>query len=91
MAKEAKASVTYPRSVYHKDFDHLNAHEGTLKTHSRYVKDEEAHKKLGPDWQPGLHPSHVAKKVEEKPVVEKVVEESVEVVEEEPKKGKWGK
>lgn len=76
--------MTYPRSVYHKDFDHLNANESTLKTHSRYVKSEADHKKLGPDWQPGGHPAFGESKVEEERVVEEVVEES-------PKKSKWSK
>ena len=93
MAKESKSqpsqALTYPRSVYHKDFDHLNATESTLKTHSRQVKTEADHKKLGTDWQPGGHPAFAGSKPSKVEEVE--VMEPAEVVEEAPKKSKWGK
>lgn len=62
-------SHTYPKSVYHKDFDHINATEATLKLHCKLVHNEAALKELGPDW--GDHPA--SKHVEAEPTVEEIV------------------
>ena len=92
--------MTYPRSVYHKDYDHLKGdsekvgHEAYLNKKSKVAKDEAHHKAMGPDWYPGNHP-HFASvkpvKVEDVTKVEKVDEVVEEVVVEEKPKSKWGK
>lgn len=63
----------FPKCVYHKDFD-PNGDEKNLLKHSKVVHSEEAHKKLGADWD--IHPS----------LKEKVVKEVVDSMDEKPKK-----
>ena len=100
MAKESKSqpsqALTYPRSVYQKDYDHLKGdsrpegHDAYLKKHSRVVKTEEEHKRLGPDWSPGHHPHFASVKPAEVVKDDEPYEVSDPVAEEKPK-SKWGK
>ena len=52
------------------------------------MKSEEAHKALGPDWNPGNHPHFASVKPSK---VEEVVEQVEEVVTEEAPKKRWSK
>ena len=61
--------MTYPRSVYHKDFDHVNATEASLKLHCKLVHSDEELKELGSEW--GFHPA--SKHVAVEPTVEEIV------------------
>ncbi len=75
--------MSYPKNVYHKDFDGANATEATLKTHSKVVHSDEELKKLGSDW--GDHPSVKGRKTS------KATVDPTEFLEVEPVKEKVSK
>ena len=72
--------MSYPKSVYHKDYDpnHHPEHEKHLVKNSKVVHSKEELEKLGPQW--GEHPH--SKEVEEP----KAEERKIEAPKEEKKK-----
>ncbi len=76
--------MSYPKNVYHKDFDGEKATEASLKLHSKVVHSEEEYKLLGSDW--GAHPS--VKHIKAEPKIEEVVVDATKGIKKELKKVK---
>lgn len=90
--------MSYPKCVYHKDYDSNfgpSGHEEYLNKYSKVVRNEEELKKLGLDW--GDHPNEKpSKKASEdseskKVVSEEKVSEILEDVVAIPKRGRKAK
>lgn len=84
--------MTYPSSVYHKDYDPKkgdvhpadqsrgkSGHEVYLEKYHRLVKSREEHEALGPDWGYPSEEAEVEEEVDDLPVVAEVP------------KGKWSR